>query len=162
MSGTFRPIYEDDAITFQRDTTSPWATLPGLSAITATNFQTVAGSTNWAIQVPDSISGLAGGKVGNLIVQVNFKNPLIQGPASGYKHTTNPLLNQPSMGNRNIFAINSGFTASWSSVGVIGGTVSLSAFNIPARYVRLLGLGVTALTQSNSILLWTDGMSNGN
>ena len=160
MSGTYRPMYETDAACFNRDTTSQWAVAAG-AAITASNFQSIAGAISWTIQIPDAVTGLAGGRVGNLVVQVNNSNPVTRAAVSGIAWTTSPLLRQPSQGQHNVVAISPSFTACWSSVGTVGGTVSITAFTLPARYVRLFGLGLTALSANNAYL-WTDGMSHGN
>lgn len=161
MGGTYRPIYEDEQVELQWDTTSQWAV--AAPSVSATNFQPIAGATVWTIQIPDSVSGVAGGKCGNLIVQVNNARPVMRADVSGIPWTVNPLLNQPSEGKRNRIAINPSFTGSWTSIGVIGGTVSISAFPVPARYVRLTGVGVTAMVKSSSAaLVWSSGMSQGN
>lgn len=161
MSGSYRPIYENESVTFQLDRSSPWSLL-ATTSVTASNFQSIEGSAVWTIQIPDAVTGLQGGKVGNLVVQVNNSNPIYNASLSSIPWTTNPLMNQPGMGKRNVFAVNSGFTANWSSLGTIGGTVSISAFTCPSRYVRLFGVGLTALVGSSAAFLFSEGMSRGN
>jgi hypothetical protein len=160
VGGSFRPIYEDEVVAFQRDTTSRWASLPGVSSsVTATNFQQVLGSGTWTILIPPALTSQVGV---SLTVQVNFSNPIVRSDHKDINWTVNPLQNQPSMNAKTIIAINSGFTASWQTIGVVATGTPVSAFSIPARYVRLTGAGVNALSGSNSILIWHDGMSQGN
>jgi len=159
MSGTFRPIYPDESVILSWDKTSQWA-LAASPSITASNFESIAGAVVWSVQIPGSITAL----VGTLSVQVNNSNPIYRSDVSGISWTVNPLQNQPSEGKRVRAAINPSFTANWTTVGTVGGASvaqSITAFTIPARYVRLLGVGVTALTTTPAFV-WSDGMSQGN
>jgi hypothetical protein len=160
MSTTYRPIYDTENVTFQFDTNSAWQSLPGVSAsVSATNFQSVAGAFLWTVQVPNALTAA----VGTLNVQINNSNAILRGDArsgsGNIQWTVNPILNQTSQGKRNVIMVNSGFTANWTTVGTVQ---SLSAFQIPARFVRLTGVGTSALVGSSVALLWTEGMTVGN
>lgn len=163
MSATYRSVYDDESISLQWDRTSHWALAAGTS-ISATNFQTMFGASHWTVHLPDAVTGAAGGKVGTLVVQINNTNPIVRGDRVGnIKWTVNPLQNQPTQGNKNVIIVNSGFTANWISIGTVGGGVSLTAFQIPARYVRLFGVGVTGLASGvSAAVLFSNVMSQGN
>jgi len=160
MGGTYRPMYDADVAAFSLDTTSPWATMPGVTAaVTATNFQYVGGAAFWSIQV---IPSLSAGITTPLVVQVNNSNPIVNAGSTAagsfyIPYAVNPLMNSPNWrGAHRSSYINSGFTANWTSIGIVS---SITAFSIPARFVRLVGLGATAGAVA---YLWTDGMSQGN
>lgn len=165
MGGTYRPIYDNEAVALQWDQSSPWYGLLGsaTTSISATNFQSIAGASFWSIQLPGSLQGAGSGLIGTLTVQINNSNPIQNAATSGIPWTTNPLLNQPSMGKRNVLNLNTAFTANWVNVGTVNGfTNPISGFNLAARYVRVSGGGVSALVNNNVVLVWSDGMSVGN
>jgi len=164
MGGSYRPVYDDDELAFSRDTTSNWGVT--LSAtVTATNFHYINGSQSYSITVANGLSGLPGGKAGVLTVEVNNSKLVDRSGSGNLDWTVNPVVNQhPTMGQRHQPVLNPSFTANWCKIGVFDTSVaSITSFNgIPARFIRLRGLGLTAAVGGTIGYLWTDGMSQGN
>lgn len=112
------PIYvsNDDSISLTRD--------PAVSAeavsITATTYRAVVGGS-FTIQIPNSITA------GTLTIQGNNSNPWLKNSFNGRNGTGVP---DPS------------FSSNWQSISTMTNNF-IAISNIPVRWVRLSGAGVT-------------------
>ena len=152
----FRPIYEDDSINLNWDKS---LTAAANGSITATNTLYV-GASNYTICIPRSATGLlfSGGGVTAEVNSFNIADPATSG---SYRFVVNKLLAQPTQGNRRNIAVNPSFSAMWVSVTSLNKEYT-NFIDIPTRYVRLRGVGVTALTGGlGSASVWGNNFTQG-
>jgi hypothetical protein len=152
MSAAYRPIQADDSIILKWDK-SITAT-EGIS-VTATNF-TWAGGSNFTIQLPLSLSAHGG-----LDIQANNSNFIDSNLTGLNSYTYNPAFNQPSMGKNKGRAVNPSFSGNWVTIASINNGIAFRSINnVPVRFIRLIGAGLTA----NGICgyFWSEINSQGN
>jgi hypothetical protein len=148
MPSTFRPIYQDDAVTLVRDTNSSFTA----AGLTATNY-IYCGSSNWTLTLAGGTTALS-----NITIQTNSSN-LYDSSGTGINWDSNIQI--PQSGRSVTARINPSFTANWVDLAVLSsGYNMITISNIPCRYIRLSGV---ALTSTDCYaFLWTDAMSQGN
>ncbi len=149
---TFRPISQDESIALRWDKSI--SATEGIS-VTATNF-TWAGGSDFSIQLPLSLSAHGG-----IDIQANNSNFIDSNLTGTNNYTYNPAFNQPSWGKNKGRAINPSFSGNWITIATIANGVAFKSINnVPVRYIRLLGAGLTA--EGMVAYFWSEINSQGN
>ncbi len=149
---TFRPIQADDSIVLRWDKSV--SATEGIS-VTASNF-TWAGGANFSIQLPLSLSAHGG-----LSIQANNSNYRASSLAGTNFYKFNPAFYQPSWGKNKGRAVNPSFTGNWITIATIDNNIAFRSINnVPVRFIRLLGAGLTAAGMV--AYFWSEVNSQGN
>ena len=132
---THRPIAQDESIALLWDTT---ITATEGASVVATN-RTWAGGSNFSIQIPLSLSAHGG-----LDIQANNSHYVDNGLSGSMQYTYNPAFAQPTWGKYKR-AVNPSFSGNWVTIAQINNGVAFRSINnVPVRWIRLLGAGLTA------------------
>lgn len=148
---TYRPIQKDESIILKWD--QSLSATEGIS-VTASNF-TWAGGSNFSIQLPLSLSAHGG-----LDIQANNSNFIDSALTGTFKYVYNPAFNQPGIAGKTR-AQNPSFPGNWVTIATINNGIAFRSINnVPVRFIRLLGAGLTA--DGMAAYFWSDINSEGN